>query len=423
MLPHRSLRTRSACLLLALFLIVVVGLFGLPKDTYFPFFALEPVTCLRVPVRSPVSFESLVLPAPSPHNSLQLAQLWQRLTDIYHAHPPTPHCIIRPILSGPSNINDFTLEQANAAFKLNPKQALRTRESQQRVLELLPDYSSFGTLFQGRGIVILAGGRFSSVATVSIAILRRSHGSSLPVEVWMPHDTEDDVLWIDDMRNLGVSIRYLSEYAPMGSLLDWVNPMAWAKKQRPWNPYQWKIMALLFSSFEEILFLDADSVPAVKSERIFETEAYHSTGAVIWPDYWPKVTSSVLPYLVGLSNSPSDLWWHKPTAESGQMLGNEKHHWQVSSSRNPSPTVHSSLQEFAPSLLLQLPRTGVLVHRLGRECARLGRQGDLPFGSDGDQRILLHGSREGENDRTLQSDLVRRQRSTHARTYRRGDRD
>lgn len=40
------------------------------------------------------------------------------------------------------------------------------------------------------------------------------------------------------------------------------------------------------TSFDEVLLLDADSVPLVQPEELFETPAYVATGSLFTPDYW-----------------------------------------------------------------------------------------------------------------------------------------
>lgn len=48
--------------------------------------------------------------------------------------------------------------------------------------------------------------------------------------------------------------------------------------------YQIKAFAILMSSFEEVLWLDADSIPLTDPEEVFELKLYQQTGALFWPD-------------------------------------------------------------------------------------------------------------------------------------------
>ena len=49
--------------------------------------------------------------------------------------------------------------------------------------------------------------------------------------------------------------------------------------------YQIKPFSILLSSFEEVLFLDADDYPVRDPSIIFDVPAYKKTGALFWPDY------------------------------------------------------------------------------------------------------------------------------------------
>ena len=281
------------------------------------------------PIPIDESLAELGRPRPDPREVHLLSDLWHKLSTTFHDYPPSPRRILRPHIGRPSDINEFTIEEADHASGLTREHAKQTRKAHRHVLTKLLELEAVSPPWNGRGIVILAGGRYSHVASTTISILRLYHRSRLPVEIWMGNDGAEDDEWIEEMRRMGVSVRWLADYAPLGSVKDWWNPFRWLD-ERPWSPYQWKIMALLFSSFEEVLFLDADSVPASDPEHLFDTQQYLSTGAIIWPDYGQTITSSWLPYLVGLSGSPSDVMWHRQTAEAGQMIWNKRKHWKVS---------------------------------------------------------------------------------------------
>jgi alpha 1,2-mannosyltransferase len=78
--------------------------------------------------------------------------------------------------------------------------------------------------------------------------------------------------------------------------------------------YAMKGAALLFSSFDEILFLDCDNIPARDPSFLFETEAFIETGALFWKDFWmTKPNNPIYPIL--------DLKCVKEQEfESGQMV-------------------------------------------------------------------------------------------------------
>ena len=308
------------------------------------------------------------------HDVEALARFWGDMTDLFYTHPPSPRRLLLPSLRRPSHLDGYTIQKADELLMMTDQQALETRKSHLSVTTKLPDYSAMSNQFISRGIVILAGGRYTQIATTSIYIIRLYHRSTLPIEVWVPRHSDLNSEWEEEMGQLGVDIRVLSDYATIGSSGDWMNPIAWMTKPRPRNPWQWKAMIMLFSTFEELLFLDADSVPARDPILLFETEAYTSTGSVVWPDYWSNLASSYLPYITGITETPSDTLWHRRTPESGQMLWNKKLHWKVSLELvlPGRETKVTQLLESAPGLLLQLLWTVLLVHGLDRLRTWLG---------------------------------------------------
>ena len=50
--------------------------------------------------------------------------------------------------------------------------------------------------------------------------------------------------------------------------------------------FQLKPLAILHSSFEEVLLIDADNTPVVDPSFLFDHPQYTASTAVFWPDYW-----------------------------------------------------------------------------------------------------------------------------------------
>lgn len=251
---------------------------------------------------------------PKPVDTATLKQLWADLEGLFDAHPPSP-----THLDTPRHKSDHefpTEEQLASFFTLTDKQAASTRASHGAVLRELASYP-LGN-FSGRGVVMLAGGRFSEYAATSLGVLREV-GSQLPVEVWIKDDTEDTPGWCEELQSEGMACRHLSDY---------MDPAAVT------HVYAMKILTLLFSSFEEILFLDADSAPIQNPDALFESGVYLENGVILWPDYWQHTGSPWLPYVTGLSDSKSNMLYGERSVESGQIIWNKKRHWKVSGEEN-----------------------------------------------------------------------------------------
>lgn len=246
---------------------------------------------------------------PKEPDKAQLSQAWKTLQTIYDAHPPRP---LNLDLKTFDSISVYpSLEAIKTHTNISHADAEAARKSHVEVTKKLVPYPSH--LFSGQGIVILAGGRYTGFATTGLAMLREI-GSQLPIEVWVKDQSEEREKWCAELANEGVACRRLSDYMDT-ELLE--------------NGYQLKISAILFSSFEQILFLDADNVPVVNPDVIFTSKSFTDTGVVMWPDYWKHTGAPFLPYIVGLSDGPSEVLRDDQTAESGQLVWDKKRHWKV----------------------------------------------------------------------------------------------
>ncbi|KAJ5107174.1 hypothetical protein N7456_003849 [Penicillium angulare] len=158
-----------------------------------------------------------------------------------------------------------------------------------------------------RGLVTTAGSTYLPVFVSSLRMLRRT-GSTLPVEVYMKDSGEyeksicTDVLPTLDARCL-----------VMGDVVG----------KDPIEHYQLKIFAVLFSSFEEIVWMDADCFPLGKPEDLLDAEPYKSTGLVTWPDFWG---SSASPLYYKISRQEAPPMSARQSSETGVFLVSKKTH-------------------------------------------------------------------------------------------------
>lgn len=205
-----------------------------------------------------------------------------------------------------------TVEMLSHFLNMTRADAERMRHTHEELVEELPEYPD--NVYEGRGIVMVAGGRYSEYSATTLGMLRLL-GSRLPVEVWLKDSTEEEEGWCDELAEEGTICRYMSDY--LGEMTAFV------------HPYQYKIAAMYFSSFEEMLFLDSDSIPVKAPDAIFDAPAYQETGIVLWPDYWGSTESPWLPYIIGESMEESTSVHNITTVDSGQMLWNKKRHWKV----------------------------------------------------------------------------------------------
>jgi len=163
--------------------------------------------------------------------------------------------------------------------------------------------------FQGRGIVTCAGGpRFFTCAWVLIRVLRDVLKTTLPIQVWHRGAAEIDPL----MRAL------LERHN-----VEAVDACALASHQPPSHRWALKPFAILHSRFQEVLFLDADNVPAVDPEPLFGAAPYRETGAIFWPDLKPIPAESPVWEICRV------LFRNEPSFESGQIVLDKARCWKA----------------------------------------------------------------------------------------------
>ena len=163
--------------------------------------------------------------------------------------------------------------------------------------------------FNGRGIVICAGGsKYFPGAWVLFNILRYV-GCTLPIEMWYLGPGELG----DTMRNIAeelgvacIDALKVREIYPSLILRGWEV-----------KPY-----AILHSSFREVILLDADNIPDRNPEFLFETEEYKTTGALFWPDRGRLGPDRSIWRICGVP------YQDEPEFETGQIVVDKERCWR-----------------------------------------------------------------------------------------------
>lgn len=197
-------------------------------------------------------------------------------------------------ISGDRTI-DFTL------YKSAIKQLKKEWKNYVRDIDTLHPYPS---TFEGRGIVMCAGGlSYFTCCWVAIKALRRS-GCRLPVELWYAGNEMSEEA-MNALKPLGVEFRNFFNYPEAPS-------------------YGWRLkpFAILNSRFKEILSLDADNVCVKDPSALFETEEYREYGAIFWPDYWRTPKENPIWEIVESTD------FELKEQESGQIILNKEKCWK-----------------------------------------------------------------------------------------------
>jgi alpha 1,2-mannosyltransferase len=161
-----------------------------------------------------------------------------------------------------------------------------------------------------KGIATTASAESLPVVVISLRMIRQTR-STLPVEVFV---SDVEVSQSDICSKIISSLG--GQCIPLSPILG--NETAPEYRE---NKYFNKLLAMLFSSFEDLLFLDADNLAVVDPSPFFTDAPFTETGMVVWPDYWSPTASRKF-YKVISSN---DSILHG-TAESGQLLISKRTH-------------------------------------------------------------------------------------------------
>ncbi len=162
-----------------------------------------------------------------------------------------------------------------------------------------------------RGIVSTAGGAYLPVFVISLRMLRRT-GTTLPVEVFMAdHDEYEEYICEEVLPTLNATCVVLSDILK--------NAPHAMKVTR----YQLKVFAMMFSSFEDILFLDADSFPVQNPEQLFTSQLFQEQGLITWPDFW---ASSISTYFYDITDQSVPPMNQRASTETGELLLSKKTH-------------------------------------------------------------------------------------------------
>ncbi|MET4082940.1 alpha 1,2-mannosyltransferase [Pedobacter sp. UYP30] len=158
--------------------------------------------------------------------------------------------------------------------------------------------------FSGRGIVYTAGGvSYITCAYVSITYLRRL-GCDLPVEIWhRGNEIPEEIM--DSFSSLNVEFR---DFLELDGNLTGV---------------MLKPLAIINSSFQEVLYLDADNNCVTDPSFLFDCAEYLCNGALFWPDYWRTDGKNPI-WAITQTIANSD-----PEQESGQILVDKRKCWNA----------------------------------------------------------------------------------------------
>ncbi|CCF57082.1 hypothetical protein KAFR_0C00870 [Kazachstania africana CBS 2517] len=170
--------------------------------------------------------------------------------------------------------------ELNKCLSISKSDVLNLKTSHKEFVENLGKLVLPKNSYKGNGIVTVGGGKFSLMSLLVIRTLRNL-GTTLPVEVFIPPQEEKGEMEFCNkiLPQYHAKCIYISDILPQQMIDNF-----------EFAGYQFKSLAIIASSFENLLLLDADNFPIKPLDHIFEEEPYVSTGLVLWPDFWRRTT-------------------------------------------------------------------------------------------------------------------------------------
>lgn len=163
------------------------------------------------------------------------------------------------------------------------------------------------------GLVSTAGNSYLPLYVMSLRMLRRT-GSTLPAELFLRDSSEyESKICEEVLPSLNARCIILTDIM---RTTRFGSPMVIAH-------FQLKVFAVLFSSFENILWTDSDCFPLHDPAVLFSSDPFASKGLVMWPDFWSSTAS---PLYYNVSAQPVPPMDARQSSETGAFMVSKKTH-------------------------------------------------------------------------------------------------
>ncbi|KAK4184691.1 mannosyltransferase putative-domain-containing protein [Podospora australis] len=190
------------------------------------------------------------------------------------------------------------------------------RASHEAFMEQLPLFARHLPYEANTTGIVTTAGKGSFGQALSLTLMTRQTGSSLPIQIVL----DSSAPWIDELctntlPSLNATCIYTDDI--------WVGLESFNIK---FERFQWKFISIIASTYQNVLFLDADCLPVFKPDTIFEpgAEPFTSFGFITWPDFWTQSASRKFYKIAGDVEVPA--LQSRATSESGVMVYDKARH-------------------------------------------------------------------------------------------------
>ncbi|KAI5296772.1 hypothetical protein KEM55_005622 [Ascosphaera atra] len=230
------------------------------------------------------------------YNARPHGRFWRELHSLLDASKPTLRYPIKTLLSegGDSKLQYRPKEEQQSPLPQNLEiedDDLETLRLQHEKFLRLLDEDAPRLAYRPRtnGIVMTANKEMVPSLLTTLHMLRLT-GTQLPVEVFLGDDRDyDEFVCEETLPLLNAKCIRMSQVFKKSPL------------ETKLIGFQFKIFSILFSSFQNVMFLDVDNIPLRSLDKLPSSKAFKQKGLLIWPAYYKSTASPAffdLPMLI-----------------------------------------------------------------------------------------------------------------------------
>lgn len=143
---------------------------------------------------------------------------------------------------------------------------------------------------KSKGYVLIGGEKYSWLSYLVVKQIRAT-GGILPIEVFIPSEEDYEHTFCEEI---------LPSYNARCNVLDSTIAELMLNVVKI-GGYQFKMLAILQSNFENVMYMDSDLFPVRNVEHLFTSKLYEDKGLFLWPDAWTRTTN---PYFHQIAEHP-----------------------------------------------------------------------------------------------------------------------
>ncbi|KAG7196172.1 mannosyltransferase [Scheffersomyces spartinae] len=195
-----------------------------------------------------------------------------------------------------------------------------TRYVNEQIPKILQSADTFGSALKRdkswndyektNGYVLIGGDKYSWLSYLVIRQLRAT-GAEYPIELFIPTQKDYDEEFCNTV---------LPRYNARCNIFDYDLTKS-LKADYGINGYQYKMLALLSSKFENVMYLDSDNFPARNPDYLFSLTLYKEKGLILWPDAWARTTNPKFFDIAGVKVNEKKIRYSKYDHAEAKRLG------------------------------------------------------------------------------------------------------